>query len=212
MAATLSPDDRSWYIVGRWQEFEGEGRANLLRVVSLVVFYAVEWYQFAAAGEDSAAAQAFHRQTTLIVAAWSIVALAVLVCLWRRIFPAIVKYLSTAGDLLLLTLLARAGLGPESPLVHVYFLILVLAALRFSVGLIWFATVGSMACYWALVGMHDDTWFDAEHATPVVEQLVTFVSLALTGIVLGQAVRRVKSMAVEYAARVEARGRGEEGK
>jgi hypothetical protein len=97
-------------------------------------------------------------------------------------------------------------------LVHVYFLILVLAALRFSVGLIWFATVGSMACYWALVGMHDDTWFDAEHATPVVEQLVTFVSLALTGIVLGQAVRRVKSMAVEYAARVEARGRGEEGK
>ena len=208
MAIASLPDDRSWYIVGRWQEFEGESRANLLRVVSLVVFYAVEWYQFATTGANDIAAQAFHRQCTLIVAAWSIVAIAVLLCLWRRIFPAIVKYLSTAGDLLLLTLLARAGLGPQSPLVQVYFLVLGLAALRFSVGLIWFATLGSMIGYLALVGMRDDAWFDAVHATPVVEQLVTLAALGLTGIVLGQVVRQVKSMALEYAERSRSKGGG----
>jgi len=27
-------DDRQWFIVGRWQEYEGEGRANLLRIAA----------------------------------------------------------------------------------------------------------------------------------------------------------------------------------
>ena len=28
--ATTTVNDRQWYIVGRWQEYEGEGRANLV--------------------------------------------------------------------------------------------------------------------------------------------------------------------------------------
>jgi hypothetical protein len=34
--------DRQWFIVGRWEEYEGEGRANLLRAVGLAAFYTVE--------------------------------------------------------------------------------------------------------------------------------------------------------------------------
>src|SRR4051812_31623036 len=34
--------DRRWYVVGRWQEYEGEGRTNLLRVVAIAAFYLVE--------------------------------------------------------------------------------------------------------------------------------------------------------------------------
>ena len=32
-------DDREWFIVGRWQEYEGEARANLLRIAGIGAFY-----------------------------------------------------------------------------------------------------------------------------------------------------------------------------
>ena len=93
--------------------------------------------------------------------------------------------------------------GPASPLVLIFFLILALASLRVSVGLVWFATLGSMAGYLALVALADKKWFDQDHATPVVTQIITILSLTLTGIVLGQIVRRAKSLAEEYAIRKE---------
>jgi len=38
--------ERQWFIIGRWQEYEGEGRANLLRTIALGVFYLVELYSY----------------------------------------------------------------------------------------------------------------------------------------------------------------------
>src|SRR6185295_18246765 len=94
--------------------------------------------------------------------------------------------------------------GPNSPLVLAYFVIIALAALRFSLGLVWFSTLGAMAGYWLLVGLEDaktSRWFDAQHAVPPVTQLITLLSLGLTGIVIGQVVRRVRAIADEYSAR-----------
>ena len=34
--------DRQWFIVGRWQEYEGEGRTNLIRIAGIAAFYIVE--------------------------------------------------------------------------------------------------------------------------------------------------------------------------
>jgi hypothetical protein len=135
------------------------------------------------------------------------VALTISMCLRLRIFPAALKYLSTACDIVLLTALASLGRGAFSPLVLVFFLIIALAALRFSVGLVWFATAGGMLGYLALVGLEDmktSRWFDAQHAVPPATQLITLLSLALTGIIVGQVVRRVKGMASEYAQRLAA--------
>jgi hypothetical protein len=59
----------------------------------------------------------------------------------------------------------------------------------------------------ALVGLEDiktSRWFDEQHAVPPATQLITLVSLALTGIIVGQVVRRVKDMANEYAQRLKA--------
>jgi hypothetical protein len=131
-------------------------------------------------------------------------ALAVMLCLRRRIFPAALKYCSTAGDLLLLTSLAASANRALSPLVFAYFLIIAMTALRFSLGLVWFSTLGSMICYYALVGMTDPTWFDDDHVVQIHTQLITLLSLGLTGIVIGQVVRRVKAMAAEYAERLAA--------
>lgn len=204
--------DRQWYIVSRWQEYDGEGRTNLLRIVSIGAFYLVELanYHWLAPGRENADFTAYHQKVTALAVAGTMVSLAVLLCLRLRVFPAILKYVSTGCDILLLTALASvdhgksspAPDGPDSPLILVYFLILALAAVRFSLGLVWFATLGSMVGYLALVGLADKTWFDADHTVPPVTQLITVLCLALTGIVLGQVIRRVKSFTEEYAARI----------
>jgi hypothetical protein len=202
-ASTTNP--RQWFIVSRWQEFAGESRANLLRMIAVGAFYIVELVRFYVLEKANSDHLQFHRQATMIAVAWSMLALAIMLCLRLKVFPAGLKYVSTATDLLLLTTLAALVNGPFSPLVLAYFLIIVLAGLRLSLGLVWFATAASMLGYWSLVGLADiktSRWFDAEHAVPPVTQLLTLLTLALTGIVLGQLVRQVKRIAADYADRL----------
>jgi hypothetical protein len=204
---SVSPAERQWYIVGRWQEYEGESRANLLRMVAIGALYTVQLVHFYGFSTKSATEVLFHQRATAIAVAWTMVALAIMLCLRRGVFPVVLKYTSTACDLALLTSLAALAAGPHSPLVLAYFVVVALAGLRFSLGLIWFSTIGAMLCYWLLVGIadgRDSKWFDSQHAVPPVEQLVTLVSLGLTGIVVGQVVRRVKGLATEYAERLAA--------
>jgi len=202
--ATEPSGKREWFITGRWQEYEGESRANVLRILAVGSFYIVELIRFRGLEHARADQLPFHRQATAIAVAWTMIGLAVLLLLRLRIFPAGLKYVSTACDVGLLTALAALATGPFSPLVGAYFVIVALAALRFSIPLIWFTTIAVMLGYWSLVGLADQTWFDADHVVPVTTQIVTLLSLALTGIVLGQAVRRVKVMAAEYAQRLAA--------
>jgi hypothetical protein len=198
-ASAIQSTDRQWFIVRRWQEFEGEGRTNLLRVVAIGGYYTVHLLTYMSQADHSADDQAFHRRATLIAVAWVFLSLAVLVALQRRFLPIVLKYATTGLDLLLLTALAWLGYGPQSPLVLGYFVIIASAALRFSLPLLWASTLGAMVCYLALLGAKDPIWFDAQHETPVVNQLATLLSLGLTGIVLGQVLRRVRRIAQEYA-------------
>jgi len=213
--------ERQWFIVGRWQEYEGEARANLLRIIAIGAFYSVELVNYHLVGQPAADFTAFHRRVTALAVAWTMVSLAILLCLRRQIFPAALKYVSTACDLVLLTALAAtdhgaqsaAPDGPFSPLVTVYFLLIALAGLRFSLGLVWFTALGSMLGYLSLVGLADlqtSRWFDAQHAVPPAVTLTTLVALGLTGVVVGQVVRRVKGMAEEYARRLTAKGERDE--
>ena len=208
--ATTSANDRQWYIVGRWQEYEGEGRANLVRILAIGVFYAIQlvhYHGFAEQDRDGAAARhavAFHQAATALAVAGSLMSVAILLCLRRRVFPGILKFISVTGDVILVTSLASIGAGPLSPLVAVYFLIIVLAGLRFSLRLVWCSTLSSMAGYLMLVGIKDDKWFDSNHIVAPVEQLMMLVCLGLTGIVMGQIIRRVRALADEYSRRVAA--------
>jgi len=203
VAEETSPDDRHWYIVTRWQEYDGEARANLIRIVSIGLFYIVEFLHYycfldAAGRSDSLR---FHQGVTALAVAWTMVALGVLLCLRGQVFPATLKYISTCCDVVLLTSMASIGNGPHSPLVLVYFLIIGLATLRFSLTLIWCTTIATMIGYIATVGLSDRTWFNSEHTVSPVEQMVVLLSLALTGMVLGQVIRRFRIMADEFARR-----------
>lgn len=198
---TREPTNQSWYVVSRWQEYEGEGRVNLLRVLAVAGFYAVQLVHFLGFSDHSPAEQQFHRYATLLAAAWLFVCFGILIALQRRFFPFYLKYVTTLADLLLVSALASLGNGPASPLTNVYFIVLAAAALRLSLPLVWFATPVTMVCYLSLVALKDGKWFDEVHSTPVVNQLAMLLSLLLTGIVLGQVVRRARWLAEDYARR-----------
>jgi hypothetical protein len=201
------PDDRSWYIVGRWREYQGEGRANLLRIVAIASFYSIELanYRGFRLGvfempriED--VDRAFHLAVTALAVAWTMTALSVHLCLRRQIFPASLKFLSTGADVALLTCVLCVSNGPRSPLVVGYFLIVAMAALRFSLPLLWFATVGSMLGYLAVLGYAK--WVAAgDLRVPRYHEVMFLLALGLTGITIGQVLRQMRSMAVDYAAR-----------
>jgi glucose-6-phosphate-specific signal transduction histidine kinase len=80
---------------------------------------------------------------------------------------------------------------------------IVLALLRFSLPLIWFACGGSILCYMFLLGYAK--WFADRGIVPRYQQEIFLLALVLSGIILGQVVRRVRKMAAEYAERVAAR-------
>jgi hypothetical protein len=208
--------ERQWFIVGRWEEYEGESRANLLRIIGIGAFYTIELMNYHGfrlgpleipPGVD----ERFHETVTALAVAWTMVALATLLCLRRQIFPAALKYGTTAADVLLLTGILMVADGPQSPLVIGYFLVITLAALRFQLRLVWFATLAAMAAYLVLLG-YAKWWAGREESllgprditVPRYHQLIFLLGLALCGVVLGQVIRRVKAMAAEFVRRLEA--------
>ena len=212
--------DRQWYIAERWQEYEGERRANLLRIIAIGSFYIVHLLNYhglrigvlrlADAGDVS---REFHVQVTLLAVAWTMLAVGTLLCLRQRIFPRWLKLFSTGADIVLLTAILYVSNGPQSPLVLGYPLIIVLATLRLSLPLVRFATAGSMLAYVCLLGCakwpQTFGWGDVDLSVPRYEQLIVLLALALTGIILGQVVRRVRHLAEEFANRAGATGKHE---
>ena len=200
---------KSWHIASRWQEFEGEMRSAVLRALLVVVFYAIQLVHYLTLQEVAEPDRVFHRQVTMAAIGWLFLSISILIALRGGFMPPILKYISTAIDLSLVTILAWLSHGPSSPLVLALFLVLALAALRFRIGLIWFATIGAMVSYMLLVGSVDTSWFDASHATPLLTQAITVCSIASTGIVLGQIVRTPRRMADAFLSRVGQDRKGE---
>jgi hypothetical protein len=43
---TMPPADQSWHIIQRWQQHEGEARANLLRIGAIGTFYLIHLWNY----------------------------------------------------------------------------------------------------------------------------------------------------------------------
>jgi hypothetical protein len=149
---------------------------------------------------------ALHREMTAIVVAWTMMSLATLLCLQLRIFPAWLKYATTLCDVVLLSLTLMIADGPRSPLIVGYFLIIVLAGLRFQLPLIWCATIAAMLGYLIVAWnkVLDVIVRKPDLTVPGYYQLIMLLALLLTGVVLGQIIRRVRAMAEDLLRRVEA--------
>jgi hypothetical protein len=188
--ATDTAADRDWFIAGRWEEFEGEGRVNLLRLVGLTAFYAVELANYH--GLDlgffrmpAVVQRPFHLAMTFLVLGWAMLCLAVYFCRRNGVFPAYLKFV-------------------------VYFLLIAAAGLRFSLPLVWFASGGAVACYLFLLGFarwgEVPGWEKSDQTVPRHAQVIFVLALALAGVVVGQVVRRVRHLAEHFADRRAARG------
>jgi hypothetical protein len=202
-------DDRPWYIVGRWQEYRGEGRANLLRLAAVAAFYAIELINYHGVELGfihlpKVSDATFHRTVTAITAAWVLLGVGVHLWLRMRLMPEALKYVSTGLDAMLLTLLLMVADGPKSPLVVGFFLIPAVATLRFQLRLVWFATIAAMLGYVWLLGWAWWTESVRNVRVPRYHELIFLTALAISGIIQGQVIRRVKAMAAEYARRLAA--------
>lgn len=207
-----SPAERDSFIVGRWEAFEGEGRANLLRLIGIAVFYAVELVNYHGLSlgflqMPKVVDRTFHLSVTLLTVAWSMLCLGVLLCRRKGVFPDWLQFLSTGGDLLLLTTILTLADGPRSPLVVVYFLVITLAALRFNLRLVWFATAGAVVCYAFLLGFSRwgsvPGWEKSDTTVPRYHQVIVVLALGLTGVVLGQVIRRASCRGGMYVQSLE---------
>ena len=207
-AASNPTADQSWFIATRWEQYQAEGRANLLRLIALVLFYAVEvvhyyglpldFLELPPAGPNEAA---FHWAVASLTALWVIEAAVVAWSLHVRFFPRWLPYASTAADLLLLTMVLMLGHGPQSPLLVAYFVVVAMAALRVDLPLLWFAAGGAAAGYLFLLGYARFYAPERDLRVPRFHELLFLVGLALTAVVLGQLVRRVRRLAADYARR-----------
>jgi len=218
--AVNSSTDWPWFVTQRWQQYEGEVRANLLRIAALGTFYLLHlWNYYSSRGwlpdvgflqmaGEGEVAERFHLLVTLVTLAWVMLAAAVHMALRSRVFPGWLPTASTVGDLVFLTSLLCIASGPRSPLIVAYFLIIALAALRFSLPLVRVATVGAALGYLVLLACAkwpERFGFDPEvdRQVPRFEQVIFLAAVALSGIFIGQVIRRVRHMAEEYADRLE---------
>ena len=204
--------ERAWFIAGRWEEYEGEGRANLLRLIGITAFYAVELVNYYGLNlgflqMEQVVDRPFHLAVTMLSVAWAMLCLSVLVCRTQGIFPSWLKFISTGADILLLTTILTLADGPRSPLVVAYFLVIAVAALRFSLQLIWFASASAVAGYVFLLGFarwgEIPGWPKPDMTVPRYYQAIMVLALVLTGVVLGQVIRRVRRFADAYARHME---------
>ncbi len=201
--------DSLWFIVSRRQEYDGEWRANFLRITGIVLFYGIELINypglhlgFLEIPREESVDRRLHEALTALAVAWTAVSIAVHICLRWKLVPSLFKYVTTGVDIVFLTSVLVLADGPRSPMVVAYFLLIPLAALRFSLPLVRCATVGTILGYLFLCGYA--RWFSGRDIrVPRYYQMIMIVALLLTGLLLGQAVRSARRMAREYAERRE---------
>ena len=203
-----SPKENSWHATQRWQQYDGEFRANILRIICLGVFYAIHfwnYYQpFGLLELSAAPSRTFHQAATMLVSTWVLMAFAVNQCLRNQVFPTWLSYATVGMDLALLTAILCLGGGLQSPLVIGYPLILILAGLRFHLPLIRSAT--GAASFGYLFVCAASRWPQLLGGRqigriPRYSQLMTFVAIVLSGVMIGQFIRRFRAMAEWYAQR-----------
>ena len=198
------PPDR-WDDVRRVEEWAGEVRVNLIRLTGILLFYGRHLVEFFLAAPDAPVRGVYHLRVTWIAAAWAAAVILVRYQLARRLVPWWLKYVTSAWDLFLVTLVCMFSGGPRSPLVLLLFLVVAMAPLRLSLRLVYATTAGAILSYLSLLAFY--AWFkigrDKYYSTPELriprgEEATYVLALLVAGLLAGQVVRQARRVAAGY--------------
>ena len=204
-ASELLPEAERWRIVQRFQEYQGELSANVLRAFGVLAFYVVELVNFhglslgpVALAPVEGVDRQVHLAITALAVAWVALAGGVLLLLRAKVFPAGLKFGTTAADVVLLTCMLVVVDGPKSTLSIGYFLVITLAVLRFSPRLVGFATAGAIAGYSFVVG--NALLFRPTLKLLPYQEFMFVLALLLVGVILSRATRQAHRAAAHLVA------------
>ncbi len=189
----------------RWAQYEAEARVNLLRSIGIAAFYLIHEIHYLASqtnnglfivlgmAEGDAPSPATHYAVTSVALVWLMVACGIHLLLRNQYFPKRLMYLATATDLVLLTCVLAIVKGPASPLICVYFLIVVMSGLRLDLVFVRLTTLMAVLSYVVLLGCVKWpaalTRANGVQTVPRYHQVIVAMGLLLTGITLGQVLR-----------------------
>lgn len=140
------------------EAWAGEVRVNLIRLLGLVVFYSHHLLQYHFLKDDTWRTSEYHQAVTAVMMAWGgMVALLHLLTIreagpwanWRD--KPWIKYVVTIMDLLFIfSLVSLHPEGARGPMTLLLFLVVAAAPVRFSLRLVYVATLGpcSLSCCW----------------------------------------------------------------
>jgi hypothetical protein len=199
------PADDAWEDTRRLEEWAGEVRVNLIRLVGIFLFYGRHLVEYLMASPDSPVRGPYHLRVTWLAVAWAAGVVLVRAQLSRRVVPPWLKYATTAWDLFLVTLLCMIAGGPRSPLVLLLFLVIAMSPLRLSLRLVYATTAGAILAYLALLAFY--AWgkigYQKYYSTPELriprsEEAIYVLALLVAGLLAGQVVRQARRIAGGY--------------
>lgn len=190
--------DFAWKAAVRAEEWAGEMRVNLLRLVAIAVFYGHHLLNFYL--QDLGLTPRFHVIVSSIAVSWAAAALATHLILTKQGNRRFLKYATLSWDVFMTTSLIAFSGGPQSQFLILLLLILFTAPLRLNLRLVWVATLAVALSYGTICG--HSKWVNVETQIPVVHHVIFFLGLATAGLVAGQCVRQARRFAQNYAERL----------
>jgi len=197
-------NDQAWADARRIESWAGEVRVNLIRLAAIVVFYAQHLVNVYLFRDEPTIGGNYHAAVTVLVLAWSVLVLLLYFCLSRRWVSPALKYVATAWDIVLITLLLMLTRDAKTMLAVLYFPVLAAAVLRLSLPLVYFATLGTMAAYLYFLG-YVRFWLQlpAEQRLSRPQQIVFLLALGTAGLLAGQVVRQARRLVAGYPVAVQ---------
>ena len=189
-----------WIAAQRAEEWAGELRVNLIRLVALSVFYAYHLFNFYVRQLPEITPQ-YHYIVSGITIAWAASAVVLHRSLVRRVNPPYVKYAAVGWDVFMATSLLIFSDGPRSPFLPLLLLIIATAPLRIHLRLVWVASLLSLLSYGVVCG--HSKWIQPDGRVPIQHHVIFALSLGVAGLLAGQSVRQARRFAPEYADRIK---------
>lgn len=183
MNTTATEEPIDWLAFQRIQEVKSAGRINLIRFLSVVLFFSILTFLFLRSDQTEEQTEYLY-SSARVCGIWLLVVGLVVVALKRKNIPPVLKYATSFCDVVLLMTIAGAGAKAESTLVIVFFIISASTFLRLSNKLILFTTVLCICGYLGLVFQTDPFWNEAHYATfPYLQVCRTIGALAVMGLI-----------------------------